>query len=83
MCSFVHPSHLEAAQRHAAGHACLHLLILQLSQEAHEGLGQSEGSVPPLQVATQSPPPPLLPTAYPLAEAGVFRQAAEIGRAHV
>lgn len=42
-----HIPHLQAAQRRTPCHTCLHLLILQLLQEAHEGLGKMEESVPP------------------------------------
>lgn len=38
--------HLQAAQRRTPCHTCLHLLILQLLQEAHKGLGEMGESVP-------------------------------------
>lgn len=73
------PSHLQAAQRRTPCHARLHLLILQLLQVAHESLGGTrEGSAAP---GTAAPAYLVLglPSTYPLAEAGVFCQAAELG----
>lgn len=51
-----HIPHLQAAQRRTPCHTCLHLLILQLLQEAHEGLGEMGESVPP-SVAEQGHQP--------------------------
>lgn len=72
--------HLDAAQSQAAGHSGLHILVLQLFQEAQQGLGKG-GRANSVRDSGGTPASALqggVPNSHPFPEAGAQRQAPEL-----